>query len=203
MLRTALVTAAFALLALPAAAFDDAAHHDAALHDAALHEHAFDDAAFEHEGLLAQQHGKHGRHKRLSPEERRRLEDEVQRKMHTYVTVELSSRLGLDDKTALQLADIIRAHREQQHAAHEKVRAESDALEKLLKEGANEAALKKQTAVVLAAAAARPHLEDLVRASAKILTTEQQAKLVLAFPDVMRDVRRMMRKARHGGPGKR
>lgn len=199
MLRTALATATLALLALPAGAFDDAAHHDAV-----LSEHALDDAAFEHEGLLAQQHGEqHKRHGRLSPEQRRRLEDEVQRKVHTYVTVELSSRLGLDDETALQLADIIRAHREQQHEAHKKVRAESETLERLLREGASEAALKKQTAVVLAAAAARPHLDDLVKASAKLLTTKQQAQLVLAFPDVMRDVRRMMRKARHGGPGTR
>lgn len=141
------------------------------------------------------------RHHRLSPAERERLESEVRRKIETFLTVELSSRLGLYDATALKLADAIRTHREQQHQAHVRMREESEKLSALLRDGASDDALRAQTAKVLAAAASRPEPHDLARETAKFLTAQQQAKLVLAFPEVMRDVRKMMREARGGRRG--
>lgn len=138
---------------------------------------------------------------RLSPEQRGRLEGEVRQKLRTLVGAKLSERLGLDEATALKLSDAIRVHREAQHAAREKLRKERDKLAALVRDGASEDALRAQTAKVLAAVDGEPELDDLARATATFLTPTQQAKLVLAFPEVMREVRGMMRGARRGGGG--
>lgn len=163
---------------------------------------AFDDVPSSREPRLAQREGPRPR---LSPKDRERIESEVRRKLQTFVAVELSSRLGLDDATALKLSDAIRAHRDAQQEARRKVREETDKLAALVRDGASDEALRAQTARVLSALEAQPALDDLARETAKFLTPTQQAKLLLAFPDVMRDVRTMMRDARRGrgGPGGR
>lgn len=140
---------------------------------------------------------------RLSPEQRGRLESEVRRKLQTFVTAELAEELGLDEATAAKLSEAIRTHREAQQAARKALRDENDKLAALVRDGASDEALRAQTEKVLAAADALPGLDDLLRSTASFLTPTQQAKLVLAFPEVLRDVRGMLRGEGHGKGPKR
>lgn len=149
--------------------------------------------------------GRRGRRGRLSPEERQRIEQEVRRKMETYLTVELSSQLGLDEKKALQLAEVIKRQGDKKETAHEQMRAEMQALRDLVEKKASDAALKAQMKKVADVRKAREDLDGLLADTAKFLTPTEQAKLMLAFPRVMKDMRHMMRAARRdhrrgGGP---
>lgn len=134
---------------------------------------------------------------RLSPEERERVRAEVQRKVKTYVAVELSSRLGLDEKKAMRLSEAVGAHMERKAAARKALRQEHEKLRQLVEQGADDKALSAQIQSVSRRAAAMDVHDELLADCATFLTVKEQAKLVLAVPDVMREVGRMAR-----GPGR-
>jgi len=140
---------------------------------------------------------------RMSSEERKAMRTEVERKVQTFVTVELATRLGLDEKEALKLSAAFKAHRERKAQAREKMHAEYSALKDLLdKSGTPDSALRAQTQKVLAAKGTTHGPDDtLFVDTKKFLSAQQQARLVLALPDVQREVHRMMKRARgrHGG----
>lgn len=136
---------------------------------------------------------------RLSPAQRAQVKAEVQQKVRTYVTVELSSRLGLDDARALKLAAAVDAHMDRKQAARQALRAEHEKLEDLLGKGADDKALAAQIAVVSQRASAMDLHDELLADCRKFLSVKEQAKLVLAVPDVMRDVGKMARGGKGGG----
>jgi hypothetical protein len=140
---------------------------------------------------------------RLSPEERAALRDRVQQKIQTYLTVELSSRAGLDEKKALQLGAAIKAQQERRQATREKKHAELQKLRDLVQQKAADAALKAQVKAVVDQSDREEQLQALLDDTAKFLTPLEQAKIVVAWPDVMKDARRLIAQARreHRGGG--
>jgi hypothetical protein len=122
----------------------------------------------------------------------------VQRKVQTYVTVELSSALGLDQKRALQLSDVVKAHMERRQQARKDVRAEYDKLEQLVAQSADDKALAAQIKLVTEKAAKVDQHGQLLADAAKFLSVKEQAKLVLAVPRVMKDIGKMMKHGKGG-----
>jgi Spy/CpxP family protein refolding chaperone len=209
-------TPAALLLAAPLLAAGSASAYEAPLlpEPSPAPSAAFDlDEASAGPDLFAQKRGKRGKGKglrggRLSPDERAKLKAEVQRKMQTFITVELASQLGLDDKRALKLSAAIKKHHEQADAHHAKMRAEMEALKSLLESGsASDKALNAQAKKVLKLRDGRPEMEDIFADTKSFLSAKERAKLILVFPHVQQEMRKMMRHARremrggHGGPG--
>lgn len=139
-----------------------------------------------------------GKHRRghMSPEERDQLEEAVGRKMDTFITVEVSSQLGLSDEKALKLSRLLRERRETKRAARKQARQEYKALQELLDSGASDGALKAQTRKVIDAAQAAEAPPDLLAATSGFMSPKEQARLVLVLPHLRREMRHMMRRAR-------
>ena len=151
------------------------------------------------------------KHARLSEKERKELREEVKRKVQTYVTVELSSLLGLDDATTLKLSAVIKEQMSAREQAQQALKAEAKKLQELLDANAPDKKIRAQTQVVMEKAKARKDPAALFEKTARFLSTKQQAKLVLAYPKLTREVRQLMQKQRRrmrkqhrgkrGGPG--
>lgn len=136
---------------------------------------------------------------RLPPERRRALEEEVRGKMQAYLAVELSSRLGLDEQRAQQLSAALARQGERRQAARQRTRAAHQRLEALLEQKADAAALERQMQEVSAARAEEAaSLGALLEEIKAFLTVREQARLVVALPEVMREMRQMMRQSRRG-----
>lgn len=148
-----------------------------------------------------------GRFAQMNPEERAALRDRVKQKIQTYLTVELSSRAGLDDKKALQLGSAIKGHLEKREVARKTRHEAFVKLKELVDQKANDAALKAQMKTVLDSHGREQGMDDLAVELGKFLTPTEQAKVMVAFPEVMKDAMRLIREARggrggRGGPGK-
>lgn len=150
-------------------------------------------------------HGKRHKWKQMTPEQQATVRAEVERKIDTYVTVELASELGLSNDKALKLSAALKGMREKRHAKRGAVKEEMKTLREMVDGGAPDAALKKQMQAVMAAKAQAKagKAEELLAATESFLTTQEQAKLLLTTPRIRHDVKRMMRQARHQatGPG--
>jgi hypothetical protein len=139
---------------------------------------------------------------RLSEAERGALKERVQQKIQTYLTVELSARAGLDEKKALQLGQAIKAHLERKQTSRQKKREELEKLRGLVESKGADAALKAQVKAVVDQHEREEQMALLLDDTARFLTPLEQAKVVLAFPDVMKDTQRMIRDARGGRGGR-
>ena len=137
----------------------------------------------------------------MSEEQRGALRERVQQKIQTYLTVELSSRAGLDDKKSLQLGAAIKAQMERRQATREKKRAELKKLRELVDGKAADAALKAQVRTVVEQADREEQLQALLDDTSKFLTPAEQARVVLAWPEVMRETRRLIAAARRDRGG--
>jgi hypothetical protein len=149
----------------------------------------------------ARQHGEKGDHKggrlsKLPPEQRAELRERVKGKIQTYLTVELSSRAGLDEKKTLQLGSAIKAHLERKEATRNTRRDAFAKLRELVDSKAADAALKAQMKTVVDAHSKGEAMDSLLDETAKFLTPTEQAKVVVAFPDVMKDAMKLVREAR-------
>jgi len=140
--------------------------------------------------------GRHARFSKLPPEQRAALRARVQEKIQTYLVVELSSKAGLDDKKSLQLGTAIKAHLERSEAARDDKRQALEALQGLIDQKAPDAALTAQIKAVLATTDREEHHQQLLADVAKFLTPTEQAKIVVALPEVMKDAMRLVRDAR-------
>jgi hypothetical protein len=143
---------------------------------------------------------------RLDPAERERLRGEVERKLQTYITVEASSRLGLDEKKTLKLSEAVKAHLQQKREAHKTTKRELEKLRQLVDQNAGEAALQAQTKAVVDAHDGVDDSTKLFDETRRFLSAKEQAKLVIALPQMRREMRRMMMEAMHErrgnhGPG--
>lgn len=147
------------------------------------------------------QHGQKGDHKgerfsKLPPEQRAELRERVKGKIQTYLTVELSSRAGLDEKKTLQLGSAIKAHLERKEATRTTRREAFAKLRELVDGKAADAALKAQMKTVVDTHSKGEAMDSLLDETAKFLTPTEQAKVMVAFPDVMKDAMKLVREAR-------
>lgn len=162
--------------------------------------------------LADRRHGPGGPGGREGPfaERREEMRERVEQKIKTYLTVELSTRLALDQKRALQLGDAVQRHMARKHERREKTRVEVEKLRDLVEKKAPDAQVKAQLDTVVGLAGKDDDLHAFLGDVGKFLNVTEQAKLALAMPDIMRDVQRMVRDVRRelrgrgpgpGGPG--
>ena len=133
---------------------------------------------------------------KLPPEQREALRARVQEKIQTYLVVELTSKAGLDQKKSVQLSTAVKAHLERMETARDDKRQAIEALQGLIEQKAPDAALLAQIKVVGASGDREAQQQQLVTDVAKFLTPTEQAKLIVALPEVMKDAMRLVREAR-------
>lgn len=140
--------------------------------------------------------GKKGDGDAMSDEERGALRERVQQKIQSYLTVELASRAGLNEEKTLQLGAAIKAQMQRRQATREKKRDEMKKLRELVEAKAADAALKAQVKSVVDQGDREEQLQALLDDTSKFLTPTEQAKVVLAWPEVMKETRRLIANAR-------
>lgn len=140
-----------------------------------------------------------------SPADREARRAELEQKVDTYITVELASQIGLSNDKALKLADALKARRASRKTRREATMAEYQKLKELVDKGAPEKDIKAQTARTVEAGRAMRDEDDVLDDTAKFLTPMEQAKLVLAFPHVRREMKQLMKdgRGRRGERGER
>lgn len=126
---------------------------------------------------------------------RAEIRERVQQKIQSYLAVELASRAGLDQTKSVQLGTAIKAHMERKQKAHQARRADMEKLRSLVDTKGNDAAVKSQLKSVVEPEGARD-LQAFLDDTSKFLTPTEQAKVVLALPEVMKDARQLVREAR-------
>jgi hypothetical protein len=134
---------------------------------------------------------------------REEIRARVQQKVKTYLTVELSTRLGLDDKKSAKLADAIAAHMERKRANREAMKNDMKKLRELVDAKAPDAQVKAQLDVVIKQREKGEDVQTFLKETSSFLSVQEQAKLALAMPDVMRGLKGMMQEARKGARGGR
>jgi Spy/CpxP family protein refolding chaperone len=107
-------------------------------------------------------------------------------RVEKMVRNKLAPKLEVDEATTDELVTIFQAELAQKHTAHQAVRTEMKKLKELVDEGAGSAALDAQLARVDAARDGMPTPGAALDQTAKILTSEQQAKLVLGAHKMMK-----------------
>jgi len=141
-----------------------------------------------------------------SDDARGALRERVKAKIQTYLTVELAQRAGLDEKKSLQLGNAIKAHMERKQKAREAKKTELQKLRSLVDGKGADSAVKAQLQALLNSSDRDDQVQAFVDDTSKFLTPTEQAKLVLALPEVMKDTRQLVREARQerrGGAGGR
>lgn len=129
----------------------------------------------------------------------------VEKKIRTFLVVELTDALELSDELAVKLANTIKETQGEQHRLREKAHEHMKTLKDMLAdESSSDGALKKQaTKTQKAMKKAQKMDEALFDAISGMLTPRQQAKLVLVGPQIRGKIHRMLQRARKGGhPGK-
>lgn len=197
----ALALALAATLAVPVAAFANTAGNTAG-NDVSSDVVQADQKMREGGRGQGKQGGKQGRFAKLPPEERAALRERVKQKIQTYLTVELSSRAGLDDKKSLQLGNTIKAHLEKREGARKTRHEAFTKLKDLVEQKANDATLKAQMKAVLDSHGKEQSMDDFAVELGKFLTPTEQAKVMVAFPEVMKDAMGLIREARQGRGGR-
>ena len=138
-------------------------------------------------------------------ERREEMRARVEQKIKTFITVELASRLALDQKRALQVGDAVQRHMERMHGRRERMRTEADKLRDLVEKKAPDAAVKAQLDTVVGLVGKDDDLHAFLADTAKFLNVTEQAKLALSMPEIMHDVQRLVKDARREmrgrGPG--
>jgi Spy/CpxP family protein refolding chaperone len=129
-----------------------------------------------------------------------RIEKRMQR-IDKMVRKKLAPKLGADEATTNKLVEVFQQQAATRHAAHMKMRGEMEKLKQLVDGDAGDAALDTQLARLADLREAMPERGAVLDETARFLTPEQQAKLVLAGPKMMK--RRHGRHGRHGPGGER
>ncbi len=138
---------------------------------------------------------------KLSPEQRGALRARVQDKLATYLVVELSQRAGLDEKKGVQLSAAVKAHLARVEAARATKHQARETLKQLVDSKATDAALQAQIKAVLGAADRDEQQGEFIADLGRFLSATEQAKIVVALPEVMKDAMHLVREARHNKGG--
>ncbi|MEZ4373252.1 MAG: periplasmic heavy metal sensor [Polyangiaceae bacterium] len=124
--------------------------------------------------------------------------EEVEKRMQEVVRKVLTDKVGLDDKKADKVAELLKKDREEQRKLREEMRTNRKELKKLLDADSDD-----QKAYAKAMAALRKNRDDLhklqnkhYQALSKELTPKQQAKLFQAMQQLQRKLRKALRKHR-------
>lgn len=131
-----------------------------------------------------------GRH-RLGKEQRAKRLEEIQRKMHGFLTAELSRKLTLDEGKSAQLGDALLQHGKAMRDARAAVKQERKKLKELLRAEAAPGAIETQLQALATASAAKPEAHDLLQRTESFLSPRERAQLLIAFPETMRKLRAM------------
>jgi hypothetical protein len=143
--------------------------------------------------------GRQGRRMaQLSPEQRAAMRDRIKEKIHTYLTVELSNRAGLDDKKSLRLGAVIKEHLKKKEGARTSRHQAREKLRELVEQKASDAALQAQIQATIDTLGQERAIDDVLKELATFLTPTEQAKVLLAFPEVVTDAKRLIKDARGG-----
>ena len=140
--------------------------------------------------LLTASTAGHAHKDRDDPEQRRA-------KIQQVVETKLAPRLELDDRQAAQLVEVMERVATERRQARQLMRAEHKTLKKLVEAGASEEALIAQMQAVQAARESAHQTPRMLDDTARFLSVEQQAKLTLMRPKMMKHGKR------HGHHGKR
>lgn len=130
--------------------------------------------------------------------------DHVERKlahMERMVRERLSPRLELDGATEDELVRLFQESARERHTARQAAKKERDALQALVDKSAPEPELSAQLQRVYAAMEKVPSRGALLDKTAAVLSTEQQAKLVLSGPQRGHGERGMHGKRGKAGKG--
>jgi hypothetical protein len=139
--------------------------------------------------------------RQMRGEERGAMKERVREKMHAFLTTELSARLQLDERKKAQLSDALKTHMERRQAQRQQLRVEGQKLKGLVDAKAADAEVKKQLDIVLGLAGNDDEILRFVEETSKFLTVTEQARLALALPEMMRDMKHMMRAGQGKGRG--
>ena len=134
----------------------------------------------------------------LSPEQRAAMRDRIKEKIQTYLTVELSTRAGLDDKKSMQLGAVIKEHLKKKEVARTSRHEAREKLRQLVEQKASDAALVAQIHATVDSLGKERALDDVIKELGAFLTPTEQAKVLLAFPEVVKDAKRLIKEARGG-----
>lgn len=129
--------------------------------------------------------------------------EERQQQMEKGVRERLAPELGLDQAQTDRLVETFREAGQARRAAHEALRKEHQALQALVERGASDQELQAQLDRVEAAQKKLPERGSLLDETRRFLTTQQQAKLAVLLPRVMKEGKhhRRGKRERRGGRG--
>jgi hypothetical protein len=134
---------------------------------------------------------------------RDQLRGRVQEKMGTWLTTEISTRVGLDATKSAKMSEAIKQHMARKQERMKRLREEMQKLRSLVDAKANDAQTKAQLDTVIGLSSRDDDMHEMIRETAKFMTIQEQAKLALAMPEIMKDMRQMMKEARREMRGKR
>lgn len=115
-----------------------------------------------------------GKRDRTRKQKHHRVREHAEKKLQS---------LGLDERSAARLQEVMTAARDRAREARAAVRAERETLRAMVEGGAGEAALETQLRKLQDAQAAVPSRSAFLEETRSFLTAEQQARLVLAFSE--------------------
>ena len=99
------------------------------------------------------------------------------------------------------LADAMKAFQQRKMSQRKTVHDEMQKLQQLVDSKASDAQLKQQLAVVASVKDARVERDAFLADTSKFLTVQEQAKLEVALPQVMREAHKAKREFRHERKG--
>lgn len=138
---------------------------------------------------------------------RDQLRGRVQEKIGTWLTTEITTRVGLDATKSAKMSAAIKDHMARKQERMKRLREEMQKLRSLVDSKATDAQTKTQLDTVIGLSSRDDDMHEMIRETAKFMTVQEQAKLALAMPEIMKDMRQMMKDAKremrgkHGGAG--
>ena len=139
-----------------------------------------------------------------APEGKRdELRARVQEKIGTWLTTEISTRVSLDSSKSAKLSESIRAHMQRKQVRGKQLRQEMQLLRALVDGKAPDAQVKSQLDVVIGVSSRDDDVHELLRETARFMSVQEQARLALAMPEIMQELKKVMRETRREGRGKR
>jgi len=136
----------------------------------------------------------HGGPGRMPPEQRLAH-------MEERIKTDLAPKLGIDEKTAAKLAEVLKAEAEKRFTAMKAMKAERETLRALVDKKASAAELEAQMKKLDDLHASMPKPGDVMADLKRILTVEQQAKFRLLAGDMMHERWKHHRGGPRGGFG--
>jgi len=136
-----------------------------------------------------------GKNKEMRKAKRKEKREQVMRKMRTFLTVELTEELKLNDSASLKLSKAIAKVQDEHHKARKKMKEQAKKLKELVANKAGDNALKAQMKKVRAEHKnLKPMEELLIDECASFLSVQQQARLMLQVPHLKKEIGKMLRK---------